>query len=417
LRVLITNNALESRAGSEVYVRDLAAGLLRRGHRPVAFSTRLGEVAAELRAATVPVVDDLSLLAEPPELIHGHHHLETTIAMLHFPGVPVISFCHGWLPWEERPAVSPRVSRYVAVDEVCRDRLVAENGIAPERVEVLLSFVDLERFKPRGPLPLRPRRALVFSNYASEASSLPVLREACSALGIELEAAGTASGRAVARPEDLLPAFDLVFAKGRAALEALAVGAAVVVCDAHGLGPMVTAGELPRLRSLNFGVRLLQRRLEPEGIVREIERYDPRDAALVQARIREEAGLEAALDRIEAIYDRALDAGPAEADGIEESRSVSRYLHFLAATVKGAAAVEAERNLLDAALSASRAEASRLRRRVQELEAERATAQVAAAALGSEITRMRETVTWRSRERLLRSRLVQAAHRAVRRLV
>jgi hypothetical protein len=344
--------------------------------------------------------------------------------MLHFPAVPVVSFCHGWLPWEERPPVSPRIGRYVAVDEVCRDRLVAEHGIASERVEVLLNFVDLERFKPRRPLPPRPRRALVFSNYASEASSLPALREACSGLGIELEEAGAAAGRAVARPEDLLPAFDLVFAKGRAALEALAVGAAVVVCDAHGLGPMVTAGELPRLRSLNFGVRLLQRRLEPARIVGEIERYDPRDAALVQARIREEAGLETALDRIEAIYRRVIDAARPEAYGIEESRSVSRYLLSLAATVKGAVEVERERDLLDAALQGSRAEASRLRGQVQELQAERATAnaaaataEAAAAALGSEITRMRETVTWRSRERLLRSRLVRAAHRAVRRLV
>ena len=35
--------------------------------------------------------------------------------------------------------------------------------------------------------------------------------------------------------------YDLVFAKARCALEAMAVGAAVVLCDTHGLGPMVTS--------------------------------------------------------------------------------------------------------------------------------------------------------------------------------
>jgi len=32
LRILITNNALDKPAGSEIYVRDLAIGLLKRGY-------------------------------------------------------------------------------------------------------------------------------------------------------------------------------------------------------------------------------------------------------------------------------------------------------------------------------------------------------------------------------------------------
>src|SRR5438045_2366663 len=103
MRVLITNNTLARRAGTELYVRDVALGLLRRGHQPVAYSTTLGEVAEELRAATVPVISDLNQLAAEPDVIHGHHHLDAMIAMLHFPHVPAVYFCHGWEPWEERP--------------------------------------------------------------------------------------------------------------------------------------------------------------------------------------------------------------------------------------------------------------------------------------------------------------------------
>jgi hypothetical protein len=394
VRVLLTNNGLDCRAGSELYVRDLALGLVRRGHQPVAFSTALGAVAAELRSATVPVVDDLERLAVPPDVIHGHHHLETTIAMQHFPGVPVVSFCHGWLPWEECPPVSPRIRRYVAVDDLCHERLVTEHGIAPDRVETLLNFVDLERFRPRGKLPPRPGRALVFSNRAGESSQLPAVRAACSELGIALEVAGAASGRVLERPEEALPGFDLVFAKGRAALEALAVGCAVVVCDAHGLGPMVTTDALERLRALNFGVRLLARRLERSAVAEEIARYDPHDAAAVSARVRDEAGLERALDRIEAIYGRALEAPPfGGASAAGELRASSRYLMFLAPTIKGAWVVARERDGL-----AGEVREERVRR----------------LAVESELGRVHGTLTWRVRAFLLRSSLVRTLHRAAR---
>ena len=109
LRILITNNALAGRAGTELYVRDVALSLLARGHRPVAYSATLGEVAQELRAATIPVIDDLNSMSVAPDIIHGQHHLETMTALLRFPGVPAVYFCHGWLPGK-RPRRASHVS-------------------------------------------------------------------------------------------------------------------------------------------------------------------------------------------------------------------------------------------------------------------------------------------------------------------
>src|SRR5215510_26121 len=111
LSVLFTNNTLSERAGSEIYLRDVSRALLDRGHHPVAFSLVLGAIA-----------DDLRKLSVPPDVIHGHHHLETLMAALRFPDVPIVHFCHGWIPWEERPLRHPSIQRYVAVDEVCLDR-------------------------------------------------------------------------------------------------------------------------------------------------------------------------------------------------------------------------------------------------------------------------------------------------------
>lgn len=415
MRVLLTNNSLDARAGSELYVRDVAVGLLRRGHRPVVFSRRLGAVADELRAATVPVVDDLACVAERPDLIHGQHHLETMVALLHFPGVPAVFFCHGWIPWEERPPVFPRLRRYVAVDEPCRERLVAEHGIPPGSVEVVPNFVDLERFAPRQPLPSKPRRALVFSNRVGEECHLPTIREACTRFGIALEAAGAASGRVLERPEKVLPGFDIVFGKGRSALEAMAVGAAVVVCDADGLGPMVTAAELPRLRSLNFGVRLLRRPVEADTVAVEIGRYDADDAAVVTARIRAESGLEAALDRIEAVYESALRDAPGAGEDFEaESRASSRYLVSLGPTLVRAWGVARERDQLAARLAGEQTVRAALAEAKAAAVGQSALATSRAEGLAQEVARMRATVTWRARDRLLRSRLVRLLHRIAR---
>src|SRR5262249_22469342 len=155
-------------------------------------------------AATVPVIDDLNALAVPPDIIHGQHHLDAMTALLHFPGVPAIFFCHGWLPWEEMPPRFPRILRYVAVDHTCRDRLILEHAITEDQIRVLLNFVDLERFKPRAPLPARPRRALIFSNQATENTQTAAVREACAMNGIEVDVIGGAAGNICAAPEQVL---------------------------------------------------------------------------------------------------------------------------------------------------------------------------------------------------------------------
>lgn len=329
LRVLLTNRVLAQRTGTELYIRDLAIGLLRRGHLPVVYSPRLGALAAEIRRHTIPVVDELSRVAEPPDIIHGHHGLETLTALLAFPGVPAISVCHSWIGWADQPVIFPRIGRYVAVDDTCRHRLVAEHGVSPERVEVVLNAVELSRFRPRSPLPPRPQRALIFSNSSGQgAPHVRAIREACDRTGIKVDIAGFKSGRLLERPEEVLGSYDLVFAKARAALEAAAVGTAVVLCDVAGAGPMITTDNLSTLRRLNFGMRALSHVPSVDGMTREIARYDPADAATVAQRVREFGGQEALLDQLLALYTEVL-GEPARSDPDEEARAAAMYLRQL----------------------------------------------------------------------------------------
>jgi hypothetical protein len=328
LRVLITNHALAERSGTELYVRDLALDLLARGHTPVVFTTRVGELGRKLREATVPVVDDLHKVAAVPHVIHGQHHAETMTALLHFTDAPAVFFCHGWLPDAETPPRHPRILRYVAVDDTCCDRLVCESGVPPERTRVILNPVDLARFRPRGPLPPKPLRALVFSNSLPE--YVAVVREACARAGVKLDVAGAEMGGRIEEPEKVLGRYDLVFAKARCALEALAVGAAVVLCDAAGSGPLVTTGEVARLRRLNFGVRALRNELRADTLAHEIALYDAADAAEVSRRVRAQADKEETVDDILSLYREILEEfKDAPRDPQAESRAAADYLRRL----------------------------------------------------------------------------------------
>lgn len=333
LRVLITNHFLRGRTGSELYVCELAASLLRRGHTPIVYSPQLGPSARELRDATVPVIDNLDALSSAPDLIHGQHHVETMAALLRFPNTPAVFFCHGWLPWEETPPKHPRILRFIAVDDTCRDRLVCESGAPEDRVSVILNSVDTDHFLPRAPLPSKPARALLFSNGVTHVNAV---REACRRTQLTLDVIGADSGNVSTRPQDVLGHYDIVFAKARCALEALAVGSAVVLCDTVGAGPMVTTREVDQLRRLNFGVRALQEAVNADVLEKEIARYDASDAAEVSRRIRNGAGREAAIDQIIALYQDVVDEfAEMRRDPEAEARAEALYLQQLALHLEG----------------------------------------------------------------------------------
>jgi hypothetical protein len=335
LTVLIANATLATLTGTETYVRDLALGLLRKGHSPIVYAPELGQIAHELRRASIPVIDDLKRAPVTPDVIHGNHNTELIAALLQFPSVPAVFFCHSWRDWISSPPTHPRILQYVAVDDACRDRLVLENAIPEERVRVRLHGVDLERFRPRAqPLPQRPARALVFSNNASQWTHLNAVREACHRAGIKLDVIGSGVNASHANPEALLVDYDLVFAKARCALEALAVGSAVVLCDAAGSGPLVTSGEFDQLQRLNFGIRTLTEKVQPDLLARQIARYDPIDAAEVSRRVRSSADLNDVVDDAIALYYEVIEkfrACPAS-QSEEENLAVAEYLRWLTLT-------------------------------------------------------------------------------------
>ncbi len=149
-------------------------------------------------------------------------------------------------------------------------------------------------------------------------------------------------GNAVARPEDVLKNYDVVFAKGRAALEAVAVGSAVIIYSGvRYLGPLVRAEEVERLLPLNFGVRAMGDELAPDELAARVEvelgRYDPEDAARASALVRSRAGDAAAMQAIIELCEEVVAEYEELRGGLDprlEGAAAAVYLERLAAQLE-----------------------------------------------------------------------------------
>lgn len=338
MRILLTNTNLERFTGSELYIRDVSTALMKRGHLPIAYSPRVGPLGHMLRDATIPVTDDLNTISVPIDVIHGQHHMETMTAIEWFPDVPAVFFCHGWIPWVEAPPVHPRILHYVAVSGTVRDRMIYEYGIPLERITIIPNFVDLTRFKPRTtPLPEKPSRALILSNHGTESSSfVRNIREACAREGISVDLVGFSNGNQTSTPEDLIPEYELVFARGRATMESAAVGAAVICCDAEGASEMVNSENWDWLQQNNFGLRVLSHPGTVEWFHEQILRYDAADATRVAENARATISLDGRMNQIIEVYDRVLTEWQSmehKPTPDDEARALSRYLEWVARRV------------------------------------------------------------------------------------
>jgi len=307
LRVLITNLFVAAYSGSETVVELLADALGRAGHAPMIFAPTLGPQAERMQARGHIVVDRLALLPERPDVLHLQHITPALMAMTAFPDVPAVFSCHSATLEVEAPRPHPQIRRYVAVDDLCRAQC-AKREIAVDRLSVILNAVDLQRFAARPALPPKPKTALMLTKTWEQQG---VVRAACARAGLTLDELGPATRATSDRIETVLPGYDIVFATARMALEAAAVGCAVVVVDGRGFAGMLRSESLDAWRRLNFGAGLLTAPVTAAALDAAIAAYDPADAAKVCGRIRAEASADDYAAAYVKLYGQAIDEGVA----------------------------------------------------------------------------------------------------------
>lgn len=305
--VLFSSGVMARRTGTEIWVEENALALVRRGWRAQVLAGTLGPLAEHLAQAGIPVSTTPAALPFRPDVILGSFTIEMLRALAAFPGVPALWLQHDGRAGLQHPFHHPRLVGYAGVDDFCRERIQTALHLPPESVAWLPNRVNLERFQARTtPLPATPRCAAIFSNQAKPGRSIATIHAACAQRGIDLDVWGEQSGRPLANPAAALPAYDLVFAKARCALEALACGCAVVLCDElGGLGPLVTVRDWPRLRRWNLGQRVLGGEITIDHLLDRIASYDANDTTALTAIVRRECDLHAGVDQLEQWLDQA----------------------------------------------------------------------------------------------------------------
>lgn len=335
MRVLITNTRLEGRGGAESFVKDLARGLQSRGHSVLGYSAETVHRERLLENDVIPVATDLEGLPFRPDIIHAQHHLDAMTALTALPGVPALYHCHGAV-WRECAPKHPRIYRYLTVTKTLAERMVVESNIAPADISVLLNAVDLARFSTVRTPPARPTRALFFnSRHEQNGDTVSAVREAASRRGLDLELVGLGFGVMMLAPEKALPSYDIVFASGRSAIDALACGCAVVVLGRTSCGEMVRSDNFDRLRQANFAIAVNSPPPSAETIAAELDRFSAEDCAEVSRRIRSEASFHEAVDALIPLYEDVIDRHRrVEPDLREEVLATSRYLRRIAPLIK-----------------------------------------------------------------------------------
>lgn len=248
MRILTTNQWLDRRGGSETYLEVVVPELVKLGHDVTAWAPELGVVAERLRELGCHVTDDLSTV-DAVDVIHAQHGSAALLARERFPTVPMVFVCHSWALDIEDPPPAAQPGALVALNAVVEARLRASalgERVAIHRLRqpVTVNVSEPSRVQTRA----RPQRAVAVSRRLSSRADL--LADACQRRGISFDVVGADGG--VDNPEPMMMRSDIVFATGRTALEAMALGRATFIFDEIGMSGFVTDETYPALEGAGF---------------------------------------------------------------------------------------------------------------------------------------------------------------------
>jgi hypothetical protein len=334
MRILITNERLDQRAGSDLFIRDLARGLQKLGHFVIAYSSDPREQPRLLERDSISVSTDLERLPFRPDIIHARHHLDAMTAVMALPGVPAIHHCIG-AAWSIAAPVHPRIYRYIAPSLGVAGWL-AERGIPAGRIDALHNAVDLLRFTKIRLPSAQPQRVLVYDDLLlPDSPAVIAIGQAAADLGLQVDLIGRRFGRAIDNPEARLPDYDIVCATGRKAIEALACGCAVVVLGPPTCGELVDEDNFDRLRDADFSADVEPPAPSAENVGQAFGRYSAELSTRLTAKVRSICDFSPFAARVEAVYRTAIAMHGGYVEDLDaEQRATADYLQNLSLLIK-----------------------------------------------------------------------------------
>lgn len=364
-RVLVTNNHLQVRAGSELVTLELAEELHRRGRVVAVFTHHGGPLSDEFEARTGIRVftpeDRREVAGWHPDVLHVHHW--TTLAYLRSAGVtaPAVTGFLGVLPDLENPPPpdADTAIPWWSVSEEVRDNVARDPGWAAMPNVIIRNWFDDRVPRPAVPDSRHVRSVLVVSNHFPT-EAMDHLLTAGRVRGIEVHHAGLPDNPQTIDPA-LIARHDAVVSLGRTAILAMALGKPALVLDQNGADGWVTASTIAQIAACNFSGRASRLAVTEGSIGAWLDLPPtPADLQFLQEWAWANCRLTHAVTRLEDLYTRVC-ASPGAGLVKPWHRVVGGYIQHCANLAK----IEAELRATVGALQAEHAEATGQLREIQ----------------------------------------------------
>lgn len=254
MHIVIGTLALEQPGGTETYCLTIARELERLGHDVTIVASALGAMADHIAAEGLDVATSFAELPSCCDAILANDAISAGLLRERYPDNRIVYALHSSRFEVQTPPFEADVVQAIVVGSE-RFARHARSLALDAQVIRLTQPIDILRFVPSTPPRSTPQRALIVSNYL-EGPRLDALLQTWEALGLECSLLGHSfgdKGRVTLDVRDEIVGADIVVAKARAALEAMACGKAVYVFDAFGGDGWVTPDSYPAMEADNFG--------------------------------------------------------------------------------------------------------------------------------------------------------------------
>src|SRR4051794_22705112 len=217
MRIVLGRQHLVTPGGTQTYAATVAREFDRLGHDVTIATERAGPYAELIKERGVRVVEP----DDPPpacDAIIGHDLVMASTLAERYPDARLVFVIHSDTYDLQLPPLVPGVVDAVVA---CSERMASRVRATPLDAPVvrLTEPIDTEPHLDPAPLPERPRRALILSNYLTGARRERLV-DAWEGAGIECVQIGK-PGNLVLDPIPEIQKADIVVAKARAALEGM----------------------------------------------------------------------------------------------------------------------------------------------------------------------------------------------------
>lgn len=251
MRIAHATHSLDGSTGVQTYLVTIADEMQRTGHEVWLYARELGIAAKYAESLGLQVVGDADELPEELDFAVPHSAVASHELAAARPSAPQLFIAHGtFFDSYTPPQIDGAVACVVTLWGQAAKRMKSLATNIP--VVTLRQPVDRTRFRDRAPIADTPRRALILSNYL-DGERRERLERACELAGLEWEHIGATGAGQSTRPEDAINRADIVFGKGRVAVEAMACGRAVYLFDMWGSDGWLTPENYDEYSFVGFG--------------------------------------------------------------------------------------------------------------------------------------------------------------------